>query len=185
MLNVGVACAGLIVTVFATSSASKVHSRRAFADFRRSTRVMFTALVGARFATAAAAAVIAWAVVVAEMVTVSLVVFPATAAAGFGLACVVLVGLSMAMAATVRSRQAVSCRCFGASAVPVKSWHLWRNALLLAVAVGGLVAGAVKPDGSVTPTASVIAVAVGVVVAVLLIRFDDLVELLRPSRIGP
>jgi hypothetical protein len=51
----------------------------------------------------------------------------------------------------------------------------------MVVAVGGLVAQVVGPEGSVTPAGLAVAVSAAIVVALFVIRLDDLIDLFWPS----
>lgn len=65
------------------------------------------------------------------------------------------------------------CRCFGRARTTLAHRHVYRNAFLLAVAVLGLSV----VDVSVDPVAGWLAAGVGVIGAVLVVRFDDLADL--------
>lgn len=181
---VGLACAVVIGTVFAVSSVSKVHSRRDMTDFTHSTRAMLSAVVGPRLAGGRVATTVAWAVVVLEAVILPLVLLPATAGPGLVVAGLMLTVFSAAVRATIRSGTPVSCRCFGNSTAAVRGRHLWRNGLLGAAALIGLIAHSVQPERPPVSVGAAVACASGLVAALFLIRLDDLVDLIRPSRVG-
>ncbi|MEV5557052.1 hypothetical protein AB0L44_25620, partial [Nonomuraea wenchangensis] len=69
------------------------------------------------------------------------------------------------------------------SSAPLSPLHLVRNGLLLASALAGLVAGGGGLPGT-APAGLAIAAAAALVIAVLLIRIDDLIELFAPPAIG-
>jgi hypothetical protein len=114
-------------------------------------------------------------VVVAEAGVAVLIAVPATArfglAAAAGLAALLVVGISVAL---LRD-DAVPCRCFGArSQRPLGRVHQARGAVLAGT---GAVGFAAADPAAVHAAGVAVAVAVGAVAAVLLIRLDDLVEL--------
>ena len=86
--------------------------------------------------------------------------------------------LTGGIALAVRRGTSAPCACFGASTRPLGGRHLVRNAILLLVAAGALV----TPAGPAVPAGALLGAAAGALAAVLLIRLDDLVELLAPAR---
>ncbi|WIX98308.1 MauE/DoxX family redox-associated membrane protein [Amycolatopsis mongoliensis] len=154
------ACAALIAVVFAVSSVSKL---RDFRGFARSVPVLVP--MPARWVLPVSVAVVA-----AEGSTAVLVVVPATATAGFVLASGLLPAFTAAIAASLRRGQRVPCRCFGAADTPVGPRHLARNIVLACLAV----LGALAPEHLPPVAGAAVAVAVGVVVAVLVTAMDDI-----------
>jgi membrane associated rhomboid family serine protease len=67
------------------------------------------------------------------------------------------------------------CRCFGRARTTLTHRHTARNAFLLAVAVFGLAVSGVDAPGE--PAVMWLAAVVGAVGAVLVVRFDDLADL--------
>jgi len=117
-------------------------------------------------------------VLVLEALVPVLLAVPAARRAGFGLACLLLAAFTVAIAGAVRRRRRTTCRCFGASNAPLGRRHLVRNATLLAAALPG----ALSPgDGVPPPAGLVIAAAAGAVGAVLIVSFDDIVDLFAGS----
>jgi hypothetical protein len=174
-------CAYLIGVTFVVSTVSKVRSRTSLSEFLRSTASMLHAFPSARSAGRAVTRSLGFAVIAAEAATSVLVVVPATRVAGFGAACVLLLGFSTGIAVTLRSGASVTCRCFGASPGPLAGRHLVRNCLLMTAAAGGLAAGVVGRQGPATPAGLAVTVPTAMVVALLVARLDDLIDLLRPS----
>jgi Methylamine utilisation protein MauE len=154
------ACAALIAVVFAASSVSKL---RDFHGFARSVPVLVP--MPARWVPPVSVAV-----VVAEGSIAALVVVPATATAGFVLASGLLLAFTAAIAASLRRGQPAPCRCFGAADTPVGPRHLARNTALACFAV----LGALAPEHLPPVAGAAVAVAAGVVVAVLVIAMDDI-----------
>jgi hypothetical protein len=154
------ACAALIAVVFAASSVSKL---RDFRGFARSVPVLVP--MPARWVRPVSVAV-----VVAEASAVVLVAVPATAAVGFVLASGLLLAFTAAIAASLRRGRPAPCRCFGAGDTPVGPRHLVRNTVLVCLAVFG----ALAPENLPSVAGAVVAVAAGVVVAVLVIAMDDI-----------
>ncbi|WP_284746242.1 MauE/DoxX family redox-associated membrane protein [Amycolatopsis sp. RTGN1] len=152
--------AALIAVVFAVSSVSKL---RDFRGFARSVPVLVPM-------PASWVPPVSVAVVVAEASIAVLVVVPATATAGFVLASGLLLAFTVAIAASLRRGQRASCRCFGAADTPVGPRHLARNTVLACLAV----LGALAPEYLPPVAGAAVAVAAGVVVAVLVIAMDDI-----------
>nr|WP_225311513.1 MauE/DoxX family redox-associated membrane protein [Microbispora cellulosiformans] len=121
-------CRLLTGIVFLTSAVSKLRGRAAYEEFTAATRALAPRLP----ARPAAALVVA-----AEAAVAPLLAWRPTALAGFCVALGLLVAFTVAMAAALRRRRRVLCRCFGASTVPVGPGHLVRNAVLAAAAATG------------------------------------------------
>lgn len=175
MVHLLVACAAAVWLVFAAAVAGKVFGRGAFRDFRRS--LVDTGLVPSRAAAAAAGGIVA-----AEVSTALLVGIPRTTGSGLALAVVVMTVLTLGVLVVLRRGVRATCRCFGAASTPLTRIHLIRNAIILTIAGTGLLASTVTPGwvGGVSP-AVLPAVAAGLVVAVALIRIEDLAALMRPA----
>jgi hypothetical protein len=116
-------------------------------------------------------------VVAAEFATVGLLLLPAPEA-GFGLAVVLAVLFSVVIEISVRRGIRVPCPCFGASGDFLNRKQLVRNALLVVVAVVGLVSPAAT--GALELVEIMISVAVAGFLAAVVIRFDDVADLLMP-----
>jgi Methylamine utilisation protein MauE len=161
LLRLGCAC--LIGLVFAASAIGKL---RDFGGFVASV----PALLPTRPDHARPVAI---ATTVLESLVPLLLIVPPTAAYGFGLATVLLAAFTVAVATAIRRGHRAPCRCFGPSSVPLGRRHLVRNGLLLAVAVlGALAPGGHPPAGGIA-----VAAAAGLIGAVLLVSFDDIVDL--------
>ena len=161
----------LVGVVFAVAAAGKLRGRRAFGEFLESLQPL--AVVPARWRRAAAIATVG-----AEVVVVALLALPgAGAAGGFALAAVLLAAFAVAIRAAVRRGVRAPCRCFGASSTPLDRPHVARNACLgVAAAAGAVLAHATAPAAP-HPGGVVLALASGGVLALLVTRLDDLVEL--------
>ena len=97
---------------------------------------------------------------------------------GLVVAAALLGVLTVGIALALRRGTSAPCACFGASTRPLGGRHLVRNTLLLLVTAGALG----TPAGPVAPAGVLLGVAAGALVAVLLVRLDDLVELFAPAR---
>lgn len=174
MSPVFVAARVLLGVVFAVSAASKVRpaDHRAF---RRTVRDW----TGGRLPAAPPAAAL---VVLEAAVPVLLALRPA---AGLALAVVLLAGFTAAILGRLRQGDAGACRCFGSTDVPVSSVHVVRNAVLLAVALVGLLTGPGAAAASRWDGSTLAAGGLALVLGVLVVRLDDLVALLAPSRLTP
>jgi hypothetical protein len=99
-------------------------------------------------------------------------------AAAAALLCVFTGGIALAL----RRGSTARCACFGAESRPLGGRHLVRNGLLLLITAGALA----TPATTVEPAGALLAAAAGTLVALVLIRLDDLVELFTPARLaGP
>lgn len=159
--------------VLFVSAVSKVRSRSDYAEFAASVPAFGVPERWTRL--------FAVLTVVAEFVIASLLlgsVFTGHWLAVAGL--VAAVGLFGVLTAVVwravSRRSGAVCRCFGRARTPLAHRHIVRNGLLLAVAVIGLVAPSFV-DTVADPVALWLAAAVGAVGAALVVRFDDLADL--------
>jgi hypothetical protein len=125
------------------------------------------------------------AIVVAETATVALLAGPPTVPAGLGLAAGVLGGFVVGLAVILAGRARVRCRCFGGVGAMIGPRHLVRAGLLLLAAIAGLTALSAHPPAP-DPPAAVVAGGIALIVAVVLIRLDDLAFLItgRTSETG-
>jgi hypothetical protein len=165
----------LLALVFLASAASKLRGRPAFRAFADSLRTMN--LLPARVVVPVAGAV----AVVEAMVPLLLVPLPGAAVTtvGFTVAAALLAAFTVAVAVVLHRGTRVSCRCFGeAAAAPFGRHHLARNVVLTVVA--GIGAYASLGDSGVTVRTAVLAVPLGVVSALIVVRLDDLVALFLP-----
>ncbi|MEU0878752.1 MauE/DoxX family redox-associated membrane protein [Lentzea sp. NPDC005914] len=95
------------------------------------------------------------------------------AVAGLVLAAGMFAVLTAVVWRAVSRRSGAVCRCFGRARTTLTHRHTARNAFLLGVAVLGLSA----VDNAFDPVVAGLAAAVGVIGAVLVVRFDDLADL--------
>jgi Methylamine utilisation protein MauE len=165
------ACRCLLGVVFAVSAVSKLRPA-GFAEFIRTVRAVVPGW--SRWAGPIAATVAA-----SEALVVVGLFLAARTPYGFGLAGLLLAAFVPAIGYTLRRGAAVRCRCFGSSGTPLGYPHLVRNALLIAVAVAGLLGNAsIEGTGPAAALpAAAVSVAAGVVAAAVLIRLDEIVEL--------
>ncbi|NUW31282.1 methylamine utilization protein MauE [Nonomuraea sp. SMC257] len=169
MEYVRVGCAWLIAVVFAITAVSKARDLDGFARslpdlvpvsraLRRPLAVLVAALEG----------------LVALVVAVPLLAgVPDVAAFGLALAFVLLAAFTVAIAVALRRGRRAPCRCFGASAAPLGPRHLVRNGLLITATLLGLA----LPMGTPALAGVVVAGVAGLIGAILVAAFDDLVDL--------
>jgi hypothetical protein len=167
---------GLVLLV---SAVSKVRSGADYAEFVASVPAFG---VPARWTRLFAAVTVVAEFVIAGLLLPAAVLVPVSLGAGrwlAGLGLVLAVGLFGVLTAAVWRAvgrgSGAACRCFGPARTVLGPRHVVRNVLLLLVAVLG--AGSVFVVDSVGPAVAGVAAAVGVVGAVLVVRFDDLAEL--------
>ncbi|HET8684389.1 MAG TPA: MauE/DoxX family redox-associated membrane protein [Micromonosporaceae bacterium] len=168
-LVVGLRC--LLGLVFLVSAVGKVRSQASFTGFVDSVR-RFDIL------TLRQVKPVAIAVVATEATVAILLAMRYTVTLGFLLAGGLLGVLTGAIAVVVHRGTPQSCRCFGVASAPLGRRHLVRNTLLVLASVFGVAGsvGVVAP-GSAHPGGVALAVACGVALALLVMRFDDIVDL--------
>jgi hypothetical protein len=96
-----------------------------------------------------------------------------TATIGGALALGLLSAFTTAIVIVLRRGTQASCLCFGATERPYRPRHLVRNGLLAAAAL----AGAVLSGHPIDLPAALIAIAAGAVTALVLVTFDELLDL--------
>ncbi|GAA1556420.1 methylamine utilization protein MauE [Actinomadura kijaniata] len=158
----------LIGLVFAVSAFTKLRDR---AGFTRSVPDLVPALPARLLGP------LAHTVIALEAAVPVLLAVPATRILGFGVALVLLAAFTVAIAGALRRGRRAPCRCFGASAAPLGPRHLVRNGVLLAAAS----AGALAPGGAAPAAGLAVAAAAGLVAGLLIVSFDDLVDLFAGS----
>ncbi|MEQ4722405.1 MauE/DoxX family redox-associated membrane protein [Nonomuraea sp. B19D2] len=162
-------CQVLIGVVFAVSAFTKLRSRTALRSFASS-----LAMLPARVRFPAAVSVAA-----AEAAVAVLVVIPQV---GLPLGGVLLGVFSVVIAVSIRRGLRLTCRCFGFAASTLGPVHLARNSLLLAFAVFGWAAADIGPADPPSAAGMTLAVSAGLVGAIIMIAFDDIVSLfMEPS----
>ena len=161
MEYLGVGCASLIGWVFLASAISKL---RHFGEFTRSLPALAPARPGH-------VRPLAMTVVAAEAAVPALLLFPAAALYGFALAGALLAAFTAAIAAALKRGRRAPCRCFGASSAPLGPSHLVRNAILLISALAGGLALSARPPQA---AGLVVAIAAGLVGAILIVAMDDI-----------
>ncbi|WP_433042554.1 MauE/DoxX family redox-associated membrane protein [Dactylosporangium sp. CS-033363] len=164
----------LVATVFAVSAFTKLRSRSAFGAFRRSTRRM--GILPERLVRPVAALVVG-----CEVAIVALVAVPARMAGivGLALAAALLAGLAAAIGIVVRRGTVTTCQCFGHSAMPLGTFHIGRNLVLIAIAAIAAVVTWIG-DGGAELGGALLAALAGVLGGALVTVLDDVRTLLIP-----
>ncbi len=165
----------LVGTVLLLAALGKLRSPTARADLVRTLRTVPG--VGPRWASRAAAAVIA-----VEASVGGLVLVPATSRGGAVLAAGLLAVFTAGTGWLVHRRVEASCSCFGGAGAALRGAHVFRNALLTAAAVLPAATGRVS---GLERSGLVIAVVTGFVLAQLVSRWDDLAALVRSDPPAP
>jgi hypothetical protein len=170
---VSLAARVLFGVVFLVSGGTKLREPREFARSVRGLGLVAPSRAGRVAAT----------VTGLELAVPVLLAVPVTVPVGFGLAGVLLLGFTGAIALALRRGTTAPCRCFGASRLPLGRRQLARNVLLLAVlAAAAPAAGATTGD----LRGAAVAVPAGLVGAVLVVFFDELADLFAgPARLTP
>jgi Methylamine utilisation protein MauE len=161
MEYVGVGFASLIGWVFLVSAISKL---RHFGEFTRS----LPALAPVR---AGQVRPLAMTVVATEAAVPVLLLFPAAVFYGFALAGALLAAFTTAIVIALKRGRRAPCQCFGASSTPLGPSHLVRNAILLISVLAGGLALDVRPQQA---AGLVVAIAAGLVGAILIVAMDDI-----------
>ena len=157
-----------LALVLVAAVAGKLSTRTSRAEYRE----MFTAMgIPARWR-----APVAVMLVVAEIGTAALLVLPRVAIAGSIAAAILFAVLTAGVHQVVRGARQVRCNCFGAAkGVPLSPVHVLRNGVLVLFAVAATalsIAG-----GPVSAPASLLAAIGALVLAALVVRFDDVAYL--------
>ncbi|REE96916.1 MauE/DoxX family redox-associated membrane protein [Thermomonospora umbrina] len=173
-----------MITAFAQAAMATVFGYAFYGKVRRS-QAFLTTVQRLMMRSGRSTVVTAAGLAVVEAVAAVLVAVPPTARAGFALGAALLVFFIGVVVRAVRGGVFAECRCFGDHGSVLGYPILIRNALLLAIAVTGLLAH----GGYGTPVPTVCAAVVGAVGAAAFVRYyDDLVNavLLRlyPSEAG-
>ncbi|HUC57481.1 MAG TPA: MauE/DoxX family redox-associated membrane protein [Streptosporangiaceae bacterium] len=177
---------GLGLGVFAASAFAKLRGRTAYLDFRSglsaTTLLPPRALPRVAAVLAAAEVLVAVALACAAALTVAgLAVASALAGSALSLAFVLTAVLAAGVAAVIRRGVTATCACFGArGARPLSAAHLARNVSLLVVVFAGLMCA---PFAAGRPPAAgaALALAGGLVLSLVFIRWDDLAYLVAPA----
>jgi len=185
MTEFDVAVLAMSAVVFTASATAKLRSRAAYREFRaglRATRLVRERLLS-RTAVILVVAETATAAGLAGALVLRITGSPGAfqlAESAFTVAAVLIVVLAAGVAVVIRRGTMARCPCFGStSARPLGVAHLVRNACLLLPLLAGLACCPLNHDRPAL-AGSVLAVASGLVVALLLIRWDDLAALLAP-----
>jgi hypothetical protein len=172
------ACRMVMGLVFATSAISKLRGRGAFDEFATTTRLLLVAASPRRLVSDSGSRRVGGAVIAAEASVPLLLLVPGLSRFGLGVAMFLLTLFGLGIVVAMRRRVRTTCRCFGASSTPLGKRHLIRNTILFVVAAAGLGAG---PAGHADLAALAVVAGSAVVAAVLVVRFDDVIELFAPS----
>jgi hypothetical protein len=170
---VAIGCGVVLATIFAVSAVGKARSATAFKAFVDSLGDM--RLVPRRWRGAVAAGVI-----VVEAGVVVLLVVPGGARFAFPVAAALLTLFAAAVAVTVRRGVRAACLCFGARVSrPLDRVHVVRNLVLAGVGGLGTVAVTTSSPGDVHLAGVAVAAGAAAVVAAVVLRLDDVVDLFR------
>lgn len=170
----------LLSLVFAVSVTGKLRDQRSFADSLRT-------LLPERWVGAVATSVTAAEALLAVGLGWVLVGqfgpgsgwpgwLPPAAAVAF------LAVLTVGVASAIRRGTGTRCACFGSSTRLLSGRHLVRNGVLLGAATVALALSVGSPGPPVEPAAGLVGAAAGVVLAVVVVRLDDLIDLFQPVR---
>jgi hypothetical protein len=163
----------VLAVVFGAAFMSKVRSPAAFTEFARS-------LGDVGWLRGTRRSAVALAIPALEAATVLLLAVTRIAGWGFGAAVVLLTAFTIVTGREVARGRRVRCRCFGAGTARIGPAQIARNIVLLTGAAVGLAlesAGHGNADGA----GLVYAFGLALLAALALVRWDDLVYLVRAS----
>jgi hypothetical protein len=174
----------VLCVVFVVSAWNKVVAQNAFATSLRPLRLVPDRLVrpAAVVVTVAELAIalgLAWAILAGVSPAPA---GPAVGTTALGLAGLLLTVLTTGIALALAHGSEATCACFGAGTQPLRRIHLIRNGLLIGLALTGLAVRAQAGDGQIELGGGLVMLAGGALMALILIRLDDLVELFVPIR---
>ncbi len=165
-----------IVLVLLAAVAGKLRGRTAWRQFRD----MLSAVgVPGRWVTATGVTVTG-----VEALCVVVGPWPVTGAAGLAVATALFVAFTAGVAIAVRRGVAAACRCFGASGGQLRRLHIVRNAALTVVAAAAAVTSAIAPRHGVDLPALALCLVTAAVAAMVVVRLEDLADLLGPAPAG-
>jgi hypothetical protein len=167
-------CRLLVGLVFAVAAVGKL---RDVAGLESSVRQLAPLLdMLPRALSRLAGRVAAWLVAGLELLVAVLLVYPPMVVWGFGLGLGLAAAFTVAIVLAMRRGTEATCRCFGATPRRLGASQVLRDVVLAAVALLGLVAALVAgPGGGVA--GRLVAALAGGAGALLVIFFDDIVEL--------
>jgi len=176
MDGIQIFCRGALAAVFLVSGTMKLRAPTEFAD-----AVQALGRVPERWARWVGAAAIA-----AELGTAVALAVPVASRYGLwcalGLLTVFTALILRTLAASRGGAPNVSCACFGAGGAEISAVHLVRNAVLLTLAALGLATSSVNGTGGAgfgSGYQAPLALAFGLLLAVVTVLLDDLVYLFR------
>jgi hypothetical protein len=164
----------LLCVVLATAAAGKLGRRRARREFAESLRPL-TAAGALRGLPVGALATVA---VGTEAVAAVLLLVPATAPAGLVASAVLLSAYGAGILLAVRAGVRLTCRCFGAGTSRLGRPEAVRNLALATVAAAAFLAGRAGALPVASAPALTVAGTAGAVLALAVVRWDDLVFVL-------
>jgi len=172
-----VAARVLLGAVFIVAFAGKARSYSAFTAFADS-------LPDLGWLTRSGRRALAVAIPASEAAVVGLLAVPATIAWGFTAGLVLLCGLTFGASFAIMSGRRVECRCFGSTARPIGPAELGRNAILIVIALAGLMARIGSWHGSVSATGMTLAFGLGWLGALVIVGWDELGYLIGATRLA-
>lgn len=186
MTELVIAMLAMGACIYGTSSGGKLVRKKEYRAFRDAIaqtalaagnpRAVAAILFGSEMTVAAAltSAMVLTIAGVRDSMTVAAVAL----GCGIALTSALIAGVTVVL----RSGSRVTCACFGAtSGRRISGSHLARNVGILALLLAGLIGNEFR-QGRASAGATIVALAAGGLAGLLLIRFDDMVELFAPVR---
>lgn len=115
----------------------------------------------------------------AELGSAVLLAVPPVTIVGYAVALMLLAAMTVTAAVAVARGRRLRCRCFGLAEEPIGAGTLTRNAVLVAAGLAGLAAALASAGRAGSPAAEVLGAGVGLLGAVVIVRWADLGYLLR------
>ncbi len=120
---------------------------------------------------------LAWTVVLTEIVTAFLLAIHDWSAVGLGLAVLLMGAFTVAMLTVLARGERVACGCFGSSTTLIGKMHIVRNSFIILMAIVGIVTSVTSDDTPVSAGVFGIASAFAVFGVVLLVLLDQLLAI--------
>jgi hypothetical protein len=158
--------------VFAVAAIGKLRSPRRFTEFADSLAPLGRPGTDWRPVAAAVAA--------GEVATATLLALPSTAGAGLAMATALLAALAAGIVTSLTRGRELRCRCFGTGGATLRATHVVRNAALAGLSGSALLVHLAGPPADIPFDLAAPAALLGAFLALVVLRWDDLTDLLSP-----
>jgi len=163
----------LLAVVFGTAFFTKVRSRLAYREYA-------TSLAGIGWLRGHVRAAAVALIPALEALVATLLIIPVPISWGCAAGAVLLAAFTAVTGRELARGNQIRCRCFGASGGQIGPSQIARNFLLLACATTGLALSLAHGDHA-SAGARVLAIGLAALAGMLIVRWDDLLTLVRPQ----